>query len=208
MIILGLTGSIGMGKTTAAATFKNLGVPVHDADAAVHELMNPDGGAVSTVAAAFPDTEKDGGIDRKKLGAIVFHDPSALKKLEAILHPMVGRRKKSFLAAMARRRKSVVVLDVPLLFETGGESYCDGAVVVSAPPFIQAARVLARPGMTRETFERILAQQTPDAEKRRRADFIVETGLGRYESLRTIRKILNTVDNWRARHWPPRACRR
>ena len=203
MIILGLTGSIGMGKTTAAAAFKSLHVPVHDAGAVVHELMNVGGGAVTAVATAFPGVEKDSAIDRSKLGSQVFGDRAALKKLESILHPMVGARKKIFLATMARRRRPLVVLDVPLLFETGGDRFCDAVVTVSAPPFVQKARVLARPGMTLATFERILGQQTPDQEKRRRADFVIETGLGKYESLRTIRRILNTVAIWPAQHWPP-----
>ncbi len=203
MLILGLTGSIGMGKTTAAADFRRLGVPVHDADAAVHELMGAGGGAVAAVGAAFPGTEAGGAIDRAKLGAMVFGAPQELKRLETILHPMVGDHKRRFLKAGARRREAVVVMDVPLLFETGGETACDAVVTVSAPPFVQAARVLTRPGMTRERLAQILAQQTPDLEKRRRSDFVVPTGLGRLESLRTIRKILAEVSTWPARHWPP-----
>ena len=205
MIVLGLTGSIGMGKSTAAGMFKSQGVPVHDADAAVHALMGPGGRAVAAIAAVFPGVEHAGSIDRGKLGSIVFGDAGALRRLEAILHPMVGYDKKMFLARMARRRCPAVVLDVPLLFETGGEQGCDGVCVVSAPAFVQARRVLARPGMTRAKYAGILAQQIPDREKRQRADFVIETGLGRYESLRTIRKILKTVSGWRGRHWPPRA---
>ena len=208
MLIIGLTGSIGMGKTTASRDFRRLGVPVHDADAAVHELMDRGGAAVAAVAAAFPGVEAEGAIDRARLGAAVFGAPAELKRLEAILHPMVGRHKREFLKRASRQRSSLVVLDVPLLFETGGDAACDAVVTVSAPDFVQATRVLARPGMTRERLDQILAKQTPDAEKRRRSDFVVPTGLGRLESLRTIRKILTEVSTWPARHWPPWAAGR
>jgi len=208
VLILGLTGSIGMGKSTAADDFRRLGVPVHDADAAVHALLGPGGAAVAAVAAAFPGVEDAGLIDRKKLGALVFDNPDELRRLEAILHPRVARHKRRFLEIAARRKCPVVVLDVPLLFETGGERGCDAVITVSAPPFVQAARVLSRPGMSRERLDHILAQQTPDVEKRQRSDFVVPTGLGRLESLRTIRKILAEVQSWPARHWPPGPRRR
>lgn len=203
MIILGLTGSIGMGKTTAAKNFRRLGVPVHDADAAVHELLGPGGAAVEDISKAFPKAVVDGVVDRQQLGASVFDDKRALRRLEGILHPRVQQHKKRFLGIMARADIPVVVLDVPLLFETGGDKSCDAVITVSAPAFIQAARVLARPGMTPEKLKSILARQMPDAEKRRRADFIVPTGLGRVENLRSVRKILRTVRHWRGRHWPP-----
>lgn len=203
MLILGLTGSIGMGKTTASNDFRRLGVAVHDADAAVHELMAAGGAAVGAVAAAFPGVEAGGAIDRARLGAAAFGAPAALRRLEGILHPMVARHKRDFLKRASRRGDRVVVLDVPLLFETGGDAACDAAITVSAPEFVQAARVLARPGMSRARLERILDAQIPDAEKRRRSDFVVPTGLGRLESLRAIRKILAEVSTWPARHWPP-----
>ncbi|MBT6093707.1 MAG: dephospho-CoA kinase [Rhodospirillaceae bacterium] len=203
MIILGLTGSIGMGKTTAAKNFKSLGVPIHDADAAVHGMLAAGGEAVEPIAKAFPDAVRNSAVDRQRLGALVFDDNEALRRLEKILHPRVYRHKQHFLARAARAGSRVVVLDVPLLYETGGERGCDAVVCVSAPPFVQAARVLARPGMTPEKLKAILARQMPDAEKRRRADFIVPTGLGRVENLRAVRTILDTVRNWRGRHWPP-----
>jgi len=208
MLILGLTGSIGMGKTTAANDFKRLGIPVHDADRAVHELMGRGGGAVDAVAQAFPGVELDGAINRRKLGAQVFDAPGELKRLEAILHPMVGAHKRNFLKCAARRGTGMVVMDVPLLFETGGEAACDAVITVSAPPFVQTARVLSRPGMTRKRLAQILGQQLADTEKRRRSDFVVPTGLGRLESLRTIRKIIAEVSTWPARHWPPWAAGR
>lgn len=208
MLILGLTGSIGMGKTTAANDFRRLGVTVHDADAAVHDLMGPGGAAVAAVARAFPGVENGGAIDREALGGRVFGKPDELARLEAILHPRVGAHKAAFLKIQSRRGARIVVLDVPLLFEIGGEQYCDAVVTVSAPPFVQAARVLARPGMTRERLAQVLARQTPDVEKRQRSDFVVPTGLGRLESLRTIRTILTEVSTWPARHWPPWAAGR
>ena len=203
MIILGLTGSIGMGKTTAANNFKRFGVPVHDADAAVHELMAVGGAAVPEIAAAFPDAVVDGAVDRQRLGAKVFDNKQALRQLEGILHPQVQAHKKRFLAVAARGGASAVVLDVPLLFETGGDKSCDAVITVSAPAFVQAARVLARPGMTPDKLKSILEHQMPDAEKRRRADFIVPTGLGRVESLRAVRTILDALRHRRGRHWPP-----
>jgi dephospho-CoA kinase len=195
VILVGLTGSIGMGKSTAAQALRRLGLPVHDADAAVHRLLAPGGRAVAAVLAAFPDVgTPDGGIDRRKLGAQVFGDPAALKRLEAILHPLVRAAKRRFLAAAARRRRRVVVLDVPLLYETGGERGCDAVLVVSAPAFLQRQRVMARPGMTLEKFRGILAKQMPDAEKRRRAPYGVPTGLGRRFSLDRLRAALRDID--------------
>ncbi|HWI27430.1 MAG TPA: dephospho-CoA kinase [Stellaceae bacterium] len=191
MIILGLTGSLGMGKSTVAAMFRRLGVPVHDSDAAVHRLMAPGGGAVAQVEAAFPGvTRRGGGIDRAALGARVFANEAALRRLERILHPLVRLSQQRFLAAARRRRAGLVVLDVPLLFETGGERRCDKVVVVSAPAFLQRQRVMKRPGMTEERLGAVLAKQMPDAEKRRRADYVVPSGLGRAETFRRLQRIV------------------
>jgi dephospho-CoA kinase len=200
MIVLGLTGSIGMGKSTAAAMLRQLGVPVHDADAAVHRLLGPGGAAVSRVAAAFPGSETVDArtgkqrIDRAALGRLVFADPAALRRLEAILHPLVRQDERRFLRRMAARHRPLVVVDIPLLFESGGDRRCDATLVVTAPPRVQRARVMARPGMTEERFATILAKQMPDAEKRRRADFIVPTGLGRNATLRRLREIVRLLE--------------
>jgi len=198
MIVLGLTGSIGMGKSTAAAMFRSLGVPVFDSDAAVHQALAAGGAAVAPVSKAFPgvtaeDDGGDGGIDRQKLGAAVFGNPAALRKLEGIIHPLVRRGQLKFRQRARAARKPLVVLDVPLLFETNGQRNCDATCVVSAPAFVQASRVLARPGMTAEKFQAILGQQTPDAEKRRRADFIVPTGAGKNLALGRIRDIVRRL---------------
>jgi len=203
MIILGLTGSIGMGKTVAANVFRSCSVPVHDADKTVHDLMAPDGEAFDEIANGFPEAVQDGKINRKRLGDLVFRDADDLKRLESFLHPLVRSHKRRFLGGAARRRQPLVVLDVPLLFETQGQHQCDGVVTVSAPWFVQRARVLSRPGMTPEKFTAILAKQMPDSEKRRRSDFVVQTGNGRLESLCAIRKIIHDVRTWRGSHWPP-----
>ena len=174
MITLGLTGSIGMGKSTVAAMFEELGVPVFDADAAVHRLQGEGGRLVAAIEAMFPDTTGPKGVDRTLLGEAVLADPRALKQLEALVHPAVGEERQAFLAA--HQDAPLVVFDVPLLFETGGESRVDKVVVVSAPAEIQRARVLARPGMTEARLAAILARQMPDAEKRARADFVIPTG--------------------------------
>lgn len=207
MIILGLTGSIGMGKSTAAAMLRRLGVPVHDSDAAVHRLIGPGGRAVAAVEDAFPgvvvDTEGGRAVDRPALGAKVFGDPAALKKLEAILHPMVGEEKGRFLRREASRRTKVVALDVPLLFETGGDRGCDATILITAPAFIQAARVLRRPGMTKERLEEIRARQMPELDKRRRADFIVPSGLGHRLTLQRLTAIVRLMSQRSGRHWPP-----
>lgn len=196
MIILGLTGSIGMGKSTAAGMLRRMGVPVHDADAAVHALFAPGGKAVAAVAAAFPGViGPDGAVDRKALGARVFGDDAALKWLEAIVHPLVRAAERDFLARQRRRRVRLVVLDIPLLFETHGERRCDVVAVVSAPAFLQAARVLARPGMTRQRLNAVLAKQMPDCIKRRRADLVIPTGLGKGPAWKRLRRL---VENLRA----------
>lgn len=203
MLILGLTGSIGMGKSTAAAALRRLGVPVHDADAAIHRLIGKGGAAVPAVERAFPRSTRDGAVDRKRLGDIVFADPSARKRLEAILHPMARAGQVRFLMAAARRRVPVVVLDVPLLYETKGDRRCDAVLVVSAPRAIQEQRVMQRPGMTREKLAGILRTQTPDADKRRRADFVIQTGLDRRTALRQMRAALQAAKRIPPRRWRP-----
>ena len=193
MIILGLTGSVGMGKSTAAREFRRMRIPVHDADKAVHRLLGRGGKAVAAVATAFPGVEKGGAIDRAALGRLVFSDPAALKRLEAILHPLVRQAERAFLARARRRRRKLVVLDIPLLFETGGEARCDKVLVVSAPRRVQLARVMARPGMTAERLAGVEARQMPDAEKRRRADIIIETGLDRHHRLAKLHRALRRL---------------
>ena len=193
MIILGLTGSIGMGKTSAARMLRRLGVPVHDADATVHRLLGPGGKAVPEIQALFPQAVENGAVNRRTLGSIVFADPAALRRLESVLHPMVRKEEQGFLKRMRRRRKRLVVLDIPLLYETGAAARVDAVIVVSAPAILQARRVLARPGMTQQKFAQILQQQMPDAEKRRRADFVVSTGLGHDRSLRQLKRIVRLL---------------
>jgi dephospho-CoA kinase len=197
MFILGLTGSIGMGKSTTAKFFAEEGVPVHDADGTVHRLYESD--AVAAIEAAFPGTTADGKVDRGKLATHVVGDPAARKRLEAIVHPLVRQSEKDFLAAAQARGDKVVVLDIPLLFETGGEARVDAVVVVSASEETQRARVLERPGMTVQKFEGLAAAQVPDAEKRRRADFVVDTGQGFEVARAQVRDILATVRNMSAR---------
>jgi dephospho-CoA kinase len=187
MIVIGLTGSIGMGKSTAAAILRRLRIPVHDADATVHILLGPGGAAVRAVLDAFPGTGTlQSGIDRRALGRLVFGNPAALRRLESILHPVVAAEERRCLAAAARRRVPVVVRDVPLLYETGGDRRCDAVIVTSAPPFLQRQRVLNRRGMNAGRLRDILAQQTPDREKRRRTPYIVETGLDKRHSLKML----------------------
>jgi dephospho-CoA kinase len=190
MKILCLTGSVGMGKTTAARMLRRLGIPVHDADGEVHRLLGRGGAAVRAVDAAFPGVKSGKAIDRAALGKVVFADKAALKRLEGILHPLVRRAERRFLAEARRQHRRLVVLDIPLLFETKGERRCDGIIVVSAPRSIQRARVLARPGMTKERLAAIEARQLPDREKRRRADIVIETGLGKRHSLAALRRAI------------------
>ena len=189
MIVLGLTGSIGMGKSTTATLFAEAGVPVYDADAAVHMLY--EGEAVSAIEAAFPGTTVDGKVDRNKLSARVVHDPAAIKRLEQIVHPMLGASRQKFMADAERSGAPVAVVDVPLLFETGGEKRVDAVVVVTTTPELQRQRILARDNMTSEKLDAILARQLPDAEKRRRADFVVDTSDGLDPVRLRIRDILN-----------------
>jgi len=194
MIVLGVTGSVGMGKSTAAAMLRRLGIPVHDSDATVHRLLAPHGAAVTAIAKAFPEVRgADGGIDRARLGREVFGDPEALQRLERILHPLVRRSQDRFLKLARGRRVPIVALDIPLLFETGGDRRCDRVVVVSAPAAVQRARVMARPGMSEARFRAILAKQLPDAEKRRRADYVVVSGLGRALTFRRIERIVRSL---------------
>lgn len=195
MRILGLTGSIGMGKSTAAAMLRRQGVPVHDADAAVHRLLGPGGKAVRPVAAAFPGVEKDGAIDRKALGARVFGQTAEMKRLEAILHPLVRLEERAFLNRARAAGHDLVVLDIPLLYETRGEKRCDGIVVVTAPHFLQKQRVLKRPNMDEARFRQVLRQQMPDAEKRRRADWVIDTGLGRRATLAALGEVVRQMRN-------------
>jgi dephospho-CoA kinase len=176
MLLLGLTGSIGMGKSTTAKLFAEAGVPVYDADAAVHMLY--EGEAVPAIEAAFPGTTADGKVDRNKLSAQVVHDPAAIRQLEQIVHPMLGASRQKFLDDAERSGAPVAVVDVPLLFETGGEKRVDAVVVVTTTPEIQRQRILTRDNMTGEKLDVILARQLPDAEKRRRADFVVDTSHG------------------------------
>lgn len=202
VVILGLTGSIGMGKTVAAGLFRRLGVPVHDADAAVHRLLGPGGAAVEAVGRAFPGVVSGGAVDRRELGRRVFADADALRRLEALLHPAVWRDQRAFLERAARRGCRLAVLDVPLLFETGADADCDAVAVVSAPRFVQEARVLARPGMTRARLAAVQAEQLPDAEKRRLADFVIPSGLGRRETLRAVGRVVAVAETLRPGCWP------
>ncbi|MCW5689282.1 MAG: dephospho-CoA kinase [Pseudolabrys sp.] len=195
MFILGLTGSIGMGKTATAKMFADEGVPVQDADAVVHALY--EGEATPLIEAAFPGTTGGGKVDRIKLGAQVIGNQDAIKRLEQIVHPLVARQRDKFLAESKQAGADIAVLDIPLLYETGGEKRCDAVVVVSAPAEVQRERVLSRPGMTEERFLAILAKQMPDAEKRRRADFIVDTSRGFDAARQQVREILAQVRTMR-----------
>jgi len=178
MFILGLTGSIGMGKSATTKMFQDIGVPVHDADATVHQLMDVGGQATSLIEAAFPDCVVKGAVDRQALGKVVFGDAIALKKLEAILHPLVREEERVFLRLCQLHRNPLVVLDIPLLFETEGEKRMDGVVVVTASKTIQKKRVMLRPGMNKGRFKAIVKKQMPDALKRKKADFVINTGAG------------------------------
>jgi len=194
MFVLGLTGSIGMGKSTAANMFRALGVPVHDADATVHRLLEEDRSVRRAIADRFPGTVSEGVVDRQALGAAVFSDPQARRDLEAILHPRVRQATEGFLRRHRVMGTPLVVLDIPLLFETDGADRVDGVVVVSAPAALQRRRVLARPGMSEEKFAGILASQIPDREKRRRADFVVETGIGKAYTFARLKQIVTEID--------------
>ena len=191
MLILGLTGSIGMGKSTTAKLFAEAGVPVYDADAAVHKIY--EGEAAPAIEAAFPGTTVDGKVDRMRLSARVLHNPAAIKQLEQIVHPMLGASRNKFLEDAERSGAPVAVVDVPLLFETGGEKRVDAVVVVTTTPEAQRERILSRNNMTNEKLDAILARQLPDAEKRKRADFVVDTSHGLDPVRAAIRDILAEV---------------
>ncbi len=191
MFVLGLTGSLGMGKSATAAMFAAEGVPVHDADAAVHRLY--EGEAAPLIEAAFPGTAQGGKVDREALSRRVLDDAAAMKRLEGIVHPLVRKAEERFLSDAEAKGATVAVLDIPLLYETGGEARCDAVVVVSAPAEVQRERVLKRPGMSEQKFQAILARQVPDAEKRARADFIVDSGQGLEYARAQVRDILRKV---------------
>ncbi len=191
MIVLGLTGSIGMGKSTVAAMFRRLRVPVFDADAAVHALQAPGGAALPAIEAAFPGTVVAGVLDRAALGARVFGDDAALRTLEGIVHPRVAAARAGFLRR--HRRAALVVLDIPLLFEGGGADACDLVAVVSAPADVQRARVLARPGMTPDKLDAILSRQMPDADKCARADVVLPTGGSLLATRRAVAKLVTAL---------------
>jgi dephospho-CoA kinase len=193
MQVIGLTGGIGMGKSTAAKFFRAAGLPVFDADATVHALQSPGGAALPAIGAAFPGTVDNNVLDRAALRTAVLGHPDALKKLEGIVHPLVRKAEQRFLAAARRARVPAAVLDIPLLLETGGENRVGHVVVVSAPRAIQIQRVARRRGMTRDQVEAVIARQMPDAEKRRRADTVVLTGLSRHHSLRALRRLMTKL---------------
>jgi dephospho-CoA kinase len=204
MFVLGLTGSVAMGKSTAAKVFRSLGVPVFDADAVVHRLLEPGGAAVEAVGEAFPDCRSDGAIDRQRLGRLAFRDAAALARLEAILHPLVRDAERRFLARAAATRRPLVVLDIPLLFETGDERRVDAVAVASAPAFLQCQRVLRRAGMTPDRLAAVRRRQLPDADKRRRADFVIATGLDRRRAVAAIAAIVDVVRDRQGGAWPQR----
>jgi dephospho-CoA kinase len=192
MVVIGLTGSLGMGKSTALRFFAEAGVPVYDADEAVHRLYV--GEAAASIEVAFPGTTGEQGVDRARLAQAVLGDPAALARLEAIVHPLVRREEQRFLEAAEKAGARVAVLDIPLLFETGGDVRVDAVVVVSAPPEMQRARAFQRPGMTEEKFSALLAKQMPDEEKRRRADFIVDSSQGLDYARAQVRAILRAAE--------------
>lgn len=194
-LILGLTGSIGMGKSTVARMFENEGVPVFDADAAVHRLQGPGGALLGAIEAEFPGSTGPDGVDRVKLGELVFGDPEALARLEAIVHPAVAELRSEFLLEHAGA--PILLFDIPLLFEKGGESRVDQVVVVSAPAEIQRQRVLGRPGMTADKFAHILSLQVPDAEKRARADYVIDTSGSLDETRRAVRELVKHLERTR-----------
>jgi dephospho-CoA kinase len=198
MFVLGLTGSIGMGKSTTAKMFAAEGVPVHDADAAVHKLY--EGEATPAIEAAFPGTTLKGKVNRVKLGQRVLGDEIAMKRLEHIVHPLVRQAEERFLVEAQKNGAQVALLDIPLLYETAGDKRCDAVVVVTAPSDMQRVRAFERPGMTAEKFEAIMAKQTPDTEKRRRADFVVDTSRGMDAARAQVRDILKAIAKMPQRH--------
>lgn len=205
MLVVGLTGSIAMGKSHAAKLFRAFGIPVCDADALVHDLFSPGGGAVGPVGRAFPEAlDSMGGIDRRRLGRIVLGDRAALRRLEALVHPLVREAQRRFLQAQCRAGRPMVVLDIPLLFETGGLSRVDRVVVVSAHPLVQEQRALRREGMTPARLAAIRAEQTPDWVKRRSADFVIASGADRGRTAEAVATIVHRLRSERGRVWPER----
>jgi dephospho-CoA kinase len=204
MFLLGLTGSIGMGKSETARMVRRLGVPVFDADAAVAELYAKGGAAVAPIAQAFPGTVSEGAVDRMALTRAIGSQSDGWQRLEALVHPLTAKAERAFLEAQATKATPIVVLDIPLLYETGGESRVDAVLVVSAPAEVQRARALARPGMTEAKLQAILARQLPDVEKRARADFVVETGRGFDCASEAVRRILASVALRQAKAWERR----
>lgn len=198
MLLVGLTGSIGMGKSETAKMFARLGIPVYDADAAVHALYDKGGAAIGPVGEVFPDAVVDGRVDRERLSKLVLHDAAAMKKLEEIVHPLVGEAQMTFLREAHAAGAPMAVLDIPLLYETRGETRVDAVIVVSAPEDVQRARVLERPGMTAEKLDRILAKQVPDAAKRARAHFVVETDKGLDHAFEQVKRIVDDLRSWEA----------
>ena len=196
--LVGLTGSIGMGKSETAKMFARLGIAVYDADAAVHALYEKGGGAVAAIGEAFPGSVKDGRVERGVLAAQLARDAAAFKRLEAIVHPLVARAQRDFIEAAKKAGAEIVVLDIPLLFETGGHAGVDAVVVVSAPSNVQRARVLTREGMNEARLDQILARQMPDAEKRAQAHFVVETGKGRAHAFQQVQNIVAELKRRRA----------
>lgn len=193
MIIVGLTGSIGMGKSTAARELRRMGIPVHDADEAVHRLLAKGGKAVPAIDAAFPQVVFGGAVERSRLGARVFGDEVALRQLEGILHPLVRAEERRFVRRARRQRRPIVVLDIPLLFETHADRRVDAIIVVSCPAFLQKQRVMARRGMTQGKLEAIRRHQLSDHQKRQRADFVIPTGTGYRSSLRKLRAAITAL---------------
>lgn len=204
MVIVGLTGSIGMGKSETAKMFRNLGVPVYDADAAVHGIYAPGGSAVAPIEEAFPGVTGPNGVDREALAKRVLNDPAALKKLESIVHPLVGLVQQRFLEQAAAEKAELVVIDVPLLYETGGQKRVDCVVLVSAPYELQRERVLARPGMSEEKFQAILSKQVPDAQKRQQADFIIDSSQGLEPAMAQVAALLPQLKKIPAKVWQAR----
>lgn len=195
MIVLGLTGSIGMGKSTAAKMLRMMGLGIHDSDEAVHRALLPDGRACKDVVQVFPGVQDSitGIIDRKKLGAIVFHDKEKMKQLEAILHPAAKESQKRFIADLQAKGHKAAILEIPLLFETGAQERVDYVICVTSPPDVQKQRVMKRPGMTEEKFQAILAAQMPDEQKKEKSDFIVDTGHGYIRTFLQLRRILKKL---------------
>ena len=194
MIVLGVTGSIAMGKSTVSTMLSCLNNPIHDADKTVHDLMDVNGAVYHEIAERFPNAVEVNGVNRKKLGQEVFGNPKKLTELENILHPLVREARDNFIRQQNRYKSKLVILDIPLLYETGGEKQCDKVLVVSAPYFIQRQRVLARQGMTRTKFHDILKRQLPDYEKRKRADFVVPTGLGKAYTYKTLKRLVRSLN--------------